>query len=115
MLICLSGILHHQRSTHDRLAHPMMQRPQGMLAGEEGAGSKIAPLFRIASTERLRGYEWPTIADPVHQLRRHRLLAEALRGVYVPVLLVVSVIFFVLVTRVVATAGCTAGCWPSTP
>ena len=46
MLICLSGILHRQWSTHERLAYPMMQLRQGMLAGEEGAGSKIAPLFR---------------------------------------------------------------------
>ena len=46
MLICLSGILHRQWSTHERLAYPMMQLPQGMLAGEEGGVSKVAPLFR---------------------------------------------------------------------
>ena len=246
MLICLSGILHRQWSTHERLAYPMMQLPQGMLAGEERAGSRIAPLFRnpvmwvgfslpfiyltmkglnfhfpflpdpdldsdpwvlrgsvylpirvvfayigffylasldltfsvwffflfykvqegifnvfgVASTERLSGYEWPPIADLVHQqtgaavvfilfglwsarahlrdvirsawnprngvddseeLLRYRtavagflvsfaaigfwLWRSGVPGLYVPVLLVVSVIFFVLVARVVATAG----------
>ena len=246
MLICLSGILHRQWSTHERLAYPMMQLPQGMLDGEEGPGSKIAPLFRnpvmwvgfslpfvyltmkglnfhfpflpdpdldsdpwvlrgsvylpirvvfayigffylasldltfsvwffflfykvqegvfnvfgVASTERLSGYEWPPIADLVHQqtgaaivfilfglwsarahlrdvmrsawnprkgvddseeLLRYRtavagflvsfaaigfwLWRSGVPGLYVPVLLVVSVIFFVLVARVVATAG----------
>ncbi len=246
MLICLSGILHRQWSTHERLAYPMMQLPQGMLDGEEGAGSKIAPLFRnpvmwvgfslpfvyltmkglnfhfpflpdpdldsdpwvlrgsvylpirvvfayigffylasldltfsvwffflfykvqegifnvfgVASTERLSGYEWPPIADLVHQqtgaaivfilfglwsarahlrdvmrsawnprkgvddseeLLRYRtavfgflasfaaigfwLWRSGVPGLYVPVLLVVSIVFFVLVARVVATAG----------
>ena len=246
MLICLSGILHRQWSTHERLAYPMMQLPQGMLDGQEGAGSKIAPLFRnpvmwvgfslpfvyltmkglnfhfpflpdpdldsdpwvlrgsvylpvrvvfayigffylasldltfsvwffflfykvqegifkvfgVASTERLSGYEWPPIADLVHQqtgaaivfilfglwsarahlrdvmrsawnprngvddseeLLRYRtavvgflasfaaigfwLWRSGVPGLYVPVLLVVSVVFFVLVARVVATAG----------
>ena len=246
MLICLSSILHRQWSTHERLAYPMMQLPQGMLAGEEGGVSKFAPLFRnpvmwvgfslpfiyltmkglnfhfpflpdpdldsdpwvlrgsvylpirvvfayigffylasldltfsvwffflfykiqegifnvfgVASTERLSGYEWPPIADLVHQqtgaaivfilfglwsarahlrdvmrsawnprngvddreeLLRYRtavagLLASfaaigfwlwrsGVPGLYVPVLLVVSIVFFVLVARVVATAG----------
>ena len=246
MLICLSGILHRQWSTHERLAYPMMQLPQGMLAGEEGGVSKVAPLFRnpvmwvgfslpfvyltlkglnfhfpflpdpdldsdpwvlrgsvylpirvvfayigffylasldltfsvwffflfykiqegtfnvfgIASTERLSGYEWPPIADLVHQqtgavivfilfglwsarahlrdvmrsawnprngvddrgeLLRYRtavagflasfaaigfwLWRSGVPGLYVPVLLVVSIVFFVLVARVVATAG----------
>ena len=246
MLICLSAILHRQWSTHERLAYPMMQLPQGMLAGEEGGGSKIAPLFRnpvmwvgfslpfvylsmkglnfhfpflpdpdldsdpwvlrgsvylpirvvfayigffylasldltfsvwffflfykvqegifnvfgVASTERLSGYEWPPIADLVHQqtgaaivfilfglwsarahlrdvfrtawnprngvddseeVLRYRtavvgfavsfaaigfwLWRSGVPGLYVPILLVVSVIFFALVARVVATAG----------
>ena len=246
MLICLSSILHRQWSTHERLAYPMMQLPQGMLAGEEGGVSKFAPLFRnpvmwvgfslpfvyltmkglnfhfpflpdpdldsdpwvlrgsvylpirvvfayigffylasldltfsvwffflfykiqegtfnvfgVASTERLSGYEWPPIADLVHQqtgaaivfilfglwsarahlrdvmrtawnprngvddseeLLRYRtavagflasfaaigfwLWRSGVPGLYVPVLLVVSIVFFVLVARVVATAG----------
>ena len=246
MLICLSGILHRQWSAHERLAYPMTQLPQGMLAGEEGGVSKIAPLFRnpvmwvgfslpfvyltmkglnfhfpflpdpdldsdpwvlrgsvylpirvvfayigffylasldltfsvwffflfykvqegafkvfgVASAERLSGYEWPPIADLVHQqtgaavvfilfglwsarahlrdvvraawnprngvddsdeLLRYRtavagflasfaaigfwLWRSGVPGLYVPVLLVVGIVFFVLVARVVATAG----------
>lgn len=46
MLVCLSGILHRQWSMHERLAYPMMQLPQGMLDGSEGAMSKVAPLFK---------------------------------------------------------------------
>ena len=246
MLICLSGILHRQWSAHERLAYPMMQLPQGMLAGEEGGVSRVAPLFRnpvmwvgfslpfvyltmkglnfhfpflpdpdldsdpwvlrgsvylpvrvvfayigffylasldltfsvwffflfykvqegafnvfgVASAERLSGYEWPPIADLVHQqtgaavvfilfglwsarahlrdvmraawnpgngvddsdeLLRYRtavagflasfaaigfwLWRSGVPALYVPVLLVFSIVFFVLVARVVATAG----------
>ena len=76
MLICLSGILHRQWSTHERLAYPMMQLPQGMLAGEEGGGSKVAPLFRnpvmwvgfslpfIYLTMKGLNFHFPFLPDP---------------------------------------------------
>ncbi|MCY3761289.1 MAG: hypothetical protein OXH50_08550, partial [Gemmatimonadetes bacterium] len=76
MLICLSGILHRQWSTHERLAYPMMQLPQGMLAGEEGAVSKVPPLFRnpvmwvgfslpfIYLTMKGLNFHFPFLPDP---------------------------------------------------
>ena len=46
MLICLSGILHRQWSTHERLAYPMMQLPQNMLDTGDGPMSTVSPFFK---------------------------------------------------------------------
>ena len=46
MLVCVSSILHRQWSVHERLSYPMMELPNRMIEGGEGALGALAPLFR---------------------------------------------------------------------